>query len=145
MPVVVFDSFRRDFGVSPSSFIEEVQKSTREKEKSDICKMESYVAQQMQYKHQSRNDRKHDSKRKHFKAVASSNVNVFGVQLLVSASVDFVDNDGPEHLIRLQDIYYAPEGNHGVVHHHGGQLPFLFIGDPQPSGNDAEGAGSFSE
>ena len=35
----------------------------------------------------------------------------------------FVDNDGPEHLIRLQDIYYAPEGNHGVVHHHGGQLP----------------------
>ena len=70
-----------------------------------------------------------------------NNVNVFGVQLLVSASVDFVDNDGPEHLIRLQDIYYAPEGNHGVVHHHGGQLPFLFIGDPQPSGNGVEGAG----
>jgi len=23
--------------------------------------------------------------------------------------------------------------------------PFCFIGDPQPSGNDAEGAGSFSE
>ena len=99
----------------------------------------------MSYKHQSRHHRKHNDKRNYFKAVASSNVNVFGVQLLVSASVDFVDNDGPEHLIRLQDIYYAPEGNHGVVHHHGGQLPFLFIGAPQPSSNSAEGADSFSE
>ena len=38
VPVVPFDSFRRNFGVSPSSFIEEVQKSTREKEKSASAK-----------------------------------------------------------------------------------------------------------
>ena len=63
--------------------------------------MESYIVQQMQHKHHSRDYKKRDGKRNYSKAVASSNVNIFGVQLLVSAAVDFVDNDGPEHLIRL--------------------------------------------
>ena len=63
--------------------------------------MESYIAQQMHHKHQSRGHGKRDGKHNYFGAVASSNVNVFGVQLLVSASVDFVDNDGPDHLVHL--------------------------------------------